>query len=251
MNDNLVSIITPVFNSERFLAETIESVLNQTYACFEMILVDDCSIDGSKEIIEKYMSKDSRIKYFAHEKNQGAAAARNTALANAQGRYIAFLDSDDIWKDDKLEKQISHMQTENAGFCFAAIEMVNEDGSLKKGKRKIKKVVSYKYILKRTVIPTSTVIVDRSVFGDFRMPDRRSGQDYATWLMLLRSGKNAYGIDEALVKYRVSRNSLSSGKFKSVKQVYEIQTKQEKIKPFFAFINCMFFMWFAFLKYFF
>ena len=228
--DGLVSVIIPVYNAEKFLSSTLDSIFAQTSKSFEVVLVDDCSKDGSAEIISKYKEEHPEIVYHLQEKNMGAAVARNTALEIAKGRYVAFLDSDDVWYPEKTEKQLNLMKEKDAAFSYAAIEMMDENGELKKSKRKVKETVNYRFLLHNTMIATSSVIVDREKLGDFRMPLRRSGQDYATWLQLLRDGTVAHGINEALVKYRVSSNSLSSNKFKSIKQVWEIQTKDEKIK---------------------
>lgn len=248
-DNQVVSVIIPVYNGERYIADTIRSVLEQTYKEIEIVVIDDCSKDNSKKIVEDLCMVHSNIIYCHQEENQGVAVARNIGLEIAKGRFVAFLDSDDIWKADKLEKQMRVMQEKQAGFVFAAIEMMDEDGNERKKKRKIKTEVNYKYLLKNTVIPTSTVVIDRNVVRDFKMPLMRSGQDYATWLMILRDGIVAYGLDEALVKYRVGSNSLSSNKFKSIKQVWGIQVHQEKVNPIIATYNTGWFILHALKKY--
>lgn len=247
--DNMVSVITPVYNAERFISEMIESVLKQTYKSLEIILIDDCSSDSSAKIIQDYCKRYESIIYHLQEKNMGAAVARNRALELARGQYVAFLDSDDIWKPEKLERQIKLAQKKNATFLYTAIEMIDETGNVIKEKRNVEEQFNYKKLLKNTMLATSTIIVDRKQLGDFRMPLQRSGQDYATWLQLLRNGAIAYGINEALVQYRVSRGSLSSNKFKSVKQVWQIQVNQEKISPIRATYNTCWFIWNALKKY--
>lgn len=239
MKDGLVSIITPVYNAEEFIVQTIESVQAQTYSDWELLLIDDCSTDSSAELIKSFTDNDNRIRYVKLNKNSGAAVTRNTGLAMAKGRYIAFLDSDDIWKPDKIERQLKLMKQKKTPFSYTAIEMIDENSNLIKGKRRVKETCEYKYLLHNTIIATSSVIIDRNVLGDFRMPLRRGGQDYATWLSLLRNGTVACGIDEALVKYRVASGSLSSNKFKSIIQVWEIQTQDEKINKVSAAINVM------------
>lgn len=224
-----VSVITPVYNVERYIDKTLESVFAQTYKDIEIVLVDDCSKDKSAQIIAKYKETHPEIVNFLQPKNMGAGAARNKALELASGQYVAFLDSDDLWLPEKTEKQIKLMKEKNSPFSYAAIEMMDEEGNTIKGKRNLRETCDYKYLLHNTIIATSSVIVDRSVLGDFRMPLRRGGQDYATWLSLLRGGAVACGINETLVRYRVGSNSLSSNKFKSIKQVWEIQTQDEKI----------------------
>lgn len=224
-----VSVITPVYNVEKYIDKTLESIFAQTYKDIEIVLVDDCSKDNSAQIIAKYKEKHPEIIYFLQPKNMGAGAARNKALELASGQYVAFLDSDDFWLPKKTEKQIKLMKKKKSPFSYAAIEMMDEEGKTIKGKRNLKETCDYKYLLHNTIIATSSVIVDRSMLGDFRMPLRRGGQDYATWLSLLRNGAVACGINETLVRYRVGSNSLSSNKFKSIKQVWEIQTQDEHI----------------------
>lgn len=249
--DDLISVVMPVYNCEKHIKKAIDSILNQSCGNFEIILVDDGSTDNSATIIEEYLLKYDNIVYHKQEINQGAAVARNTALGIAKGRYIAFLDSDDVWYADKTEKQLHLMKEKNAPICYTAIEMIDEEDKLIKSKRKVKEKVTYKVLLRNTVIATSTVIVDRSILGDFRMPLRRGGQDYATWLQLMRNGAVAYGINEALVGYRICANSLSSNKFKSVKQVWQIQTHDENINKFCAFFNVIGFCFNALKKHFF
>ena len=245
-----VSVITPIYNAERFLKETILSVFDQTYKNIELVLVDDCSTDNSSQIISEFQRIHSEIIYFRQPQNMGAGAARNKALELATGQYVAFLDSDDLWVYDKTECQINLMKKKDSPFSYSAIEMINENGNILKEKRNIKESCDYKYLLHNTIIATSSVIIDRNVLGDFRMPLRRGGQDYATWLSLLRSGTIACGINKALVKYRISSNSLSSNKFKSIKQVWEIQTRDEHINKIYALFNVICFIINAAKKYF-
>lgn len=247
--EGLVSVIMPIYNAEKYLVETIKSIFKQDYKDIEIVLVDDCSIDSSAQIISELQETHPELVYFLQEKNMGAGAARNKALEIAKGQYVAFLDSDDIWLPDKISRQIELMKSTNSPFSYTAIEMMDDIGAIIKGKRKIKETCDYKYLLHNTIIATSSVVIDRNVLGDFRMPLRRGGQDYATWLMLLRGGVVAQGIDEALVKYRVSSGSLSSNKFKSIKQVWEIQTKSEKINKVSAGFHVICFGFNAFKKY--
>lgn len=227
--DGLVSVIMPVYNSEKYLIETLNSIFMQDYKDIEIVLVDDCSKDNSAKIIRELRTEHPEIVYYLQEENSGAGAARNKALELAKGQYVAFLDSDDAWMPSKLTKQINLMKNQKTAFSYTAIKMMNEKSEIIKEKRKIKEKCDYTYLLYNTMIATSSVVIDRKVLGDFRMSLRRGGQDYATWLMLLRSGTIAYGVDEALVKYRVAQGSLSSNKFKSIKQVWEIQTQEESI----------------------
>jgi teichuronic acid biosynthesis glycosyltransferase TuaG len=225
----LVSVITPVYNVEKYIDRTLGSVFAQTYKNIEIILVDDQSKDKSAEIIKRYQESHPGIVYFLQPKNMGAGHARNKALELARGQYVAFLDADDMWKPKKIEKQVNLLKEKQGGFCFTAIEMIDGDDKVIKGKRKVREEIDYEFLLSNTMIPTSGVMVDRTIKGDFRMHLRRGGQDYATWLRLLRDGSKAYGIDEALVGYRIDGESLSSNKLKSISQIWEIQTQDEGI----------------------
>ncbi|HOP99635.1 MAG TPA: glycosyltransferase family 2 protein [Acetivibrio clariflavus] len=236
-DNETVSVIIPVYNSEKYISKTLDSVLNQTYRLLEIIVVDDCSKDSSEQIIRNYAKYYSNILYHKFNQNYGAAVARNKALELSKGRFVAFLDSDDIWYPNKLEKQLELMKEKSAAICYTAIEMIDEEGNLIKGKREVKETIDYKFLLRNTMIATSTVVIDRRITGDFKMPLIRSGQDYATWLLLMRSGTKAYGINEPLVKYRKLKNSLSSNKVKNIKKVWRVQTEFEKINPIIAGYN--------------
>lgn len=247
-DNEIVSVIIPVYNAEKYISETIDSVLNQTYQKIQIVLVDDCSNDSSGRIIADYVKEHDNVVYHLQEKNGGAAVARNTALALAKGRYVAFLDSDDLWYPQKIVKQLQLMNTKNVAICYTAIDMIDEEGQQIKGKRKVVEMIDYKFLLKNTMLATSSIVIDRQIIGDFRMPLIRSGQDYATWLLLMRNGTVAHGINEALVKYRKSRNSLSANKLNSVKQVWTTQTKHENIKSYYAIYNSICFAFNAFKK---
>lgn len=244
-----VSVITPVYNAARFIAGMVDSAATQTYKDIEIVLVDDCSKDNSADIIAELQNKYTNIVYHKQDKNQGAAVARNTALNLATGRYVAFLDSDDLWLPEKIERQLALMKEMECPFCYAAIDFMDEEGNVIKGKRNIQETCDYKYLLHNTIIATSTVVIDRNVLGDFQMPLRRGGQDYATWLMLLRNGTIARGINEVLSHYRISSGSLSSNKWKSIKQVWQIQTHDEGINKVKVVWHVCCFIWNALKKY--
>lgn len=245
----LVSVITPVYNCEKYLDRTLQSVFAQTYENIEIVLVDDQSIDSSAEIIKHYQEFHPEIVYFLQPKNMGAGHARNKALELAKGQYVAFLDADDVWKPAKIEKQVKLLREKDGGFCFAAIEMIDGDDNVIKGKRAVKEEIDYNFLLSNTMIPTSGVMVNRMIKGDFRMHLRRGGQDYATWLHLLRDGSKAYGIDEALVGYRIDGQSLSSNKMKSIRQIWEIQTQDEGISKIAAMWHIVLWCWNSVKKY--
>lgn len=228
--NELVSIIMPAFNCEKYVAESIESVLKQTYTNWEMIIVNDKSSDNTKKIIEMYEKSEPRIKLINLEKNQGAAVARNIALEEAKGQYIAFLDSDDRWKNKKLEKQLNFMKNNKYGFTFTEYEYILDENN---NKNKIFRVISeldYHTALKNTIIGCLTVVIDRKIIGDFRMPLVRRGQDNLTWLMLLKKGHKAYGLAEVLGEYRKVKGSLSNNKFKALKRQWNNYRKFEQLK---------------------
>jgi teichuronic acid biosynthesis glycosyltransferase TuaG len=242
-NKQLVSIIIPVYNSSKFLRDTLDSVKNQTYEYFEAIIVDDNSIDNSFEIIGEYCKNDHRFKYIKFMENKGAAVARNCALEEAKGRFIAFLDSDDIWEKNKIEKQLEFMKNNNCSFCYTAAKIINENSQCIINRLNVKSSINYKELLKNTMIITSSVIIDRGKIGKFFMVDLRRAQDYATWLKLLRQNNlEALGINEALVQYRVRSKSLSSNKLSSIYQVWYIQRIIENINIFHVIFNVIFFI---------
>lgn len=249
-NNNTVSVIIPVYNVAKYITYTIESILKQSYKDVEIILVDDCSTDNSAEIIAKYTSEHLNMLYLRLERNQGAAVARNKALSIAKGRYVAFLDSDDIWCEGKLEKQLAFMDEKGAAISCTAMDTIDMCGKPLGSVRNVREKIDYNFLLRNTMIATSTVIVDRNKTGNFQMPFRRGGQDYATWLMLMRNGTLCYGLNEVLSHYRVLSDSLSSNKCKSIKQVWQIQTEDEDIAKISAIINVGFFIVNAFIKHF-
>jgi teichuronic acid biosynthesis glycosyltransferase TuaG len=236
--DNLVSIITPAYNAEKFLVDMIRSVQKQTYSCWELIIVNDCSTDDTLAIAQKESQKDNRIKVINLSKNSGAAEARNEGIKQATGRFIAFLDSDDLWASDKLEKQLHFMKTKQIGFSFTNYSMINE-----KGDRIIKLIecpltVNYKQLLKNTTIGCLTVMIDRKKLGDFRMPNIQP-EDTALWLKILKEGHIAYCLQENLAYYRIVEGSASSNKIKAAKKLWNVYRKQEKLS-FISTIFCFF-----------
>lgn len=249
-NNKTVSVITPVFNAAKYISCTLESILRQSYKDIEIILVDDCSTDNTREIIMRYIEKNLNIIYKRLDKNGGAAIARNSALRMAKGRYVAFLDSDDLWCEDKLEKQLAFMRVREAAMSCTAMDTMDEKGHILDSIREVKEIIDYNLLLRNTMIATSTVIIDRNKIGDFMMPLRRGGQDYATWLMLMRSGVVCHGLNSVLSHYRITPKSLSSNKLKSIKQVWQIQRQDEHLSRLTAATNVCFFVVNAFIKHF-
>ena len=228
--EDLVSIITPVYNCEKLLAKTIDCVINQTYKNWELLLVDDCSTDNSYKVINEYQKRDKRIKYIKLKENSGAAIARNTALNKSKGRFIAYLDSDDLWKKEKLEHQIEFMLKNDYAFTCTDYEKIDENGNKLK-KIKIPKKVDYNFFLRNTIIQTVGVMVDTKKTGKevLVMPNIRRRQDAATWCQLLKNGFDCYEVPEYLSYYRVVPNSLSSNKLKAVKMNWYWYRKIEKL----------------------
>ncbi len=217
MTEKLVSIITPTYNCGKFIARTIDSVQAQTYQSWEMIIVDDRSGDNTKEIVEEYMKKDSRIKYHLLDVNSGAAVARTTAMKLAQGSYMAFLDSDDMWMPDKLERQIRWMEENDYAFSCTAYEQIDEeDNFLGKTIKTIKKT-DYNRLLLDCPVGNSTVMYNVEKMGKFEVPNIRKRNDDALWLQMLKKEKYIWGMPDVLMKYRIRKNSISSNKFKVIK----------------------------------
>ena len=228
MQNNLVSIITPSYKSKQFIAQTIESVLNQSYREWEMIIVDDASPDDSNSVIAKYTKKDSRIKLIKLEKNSGPAVARNRAIEEAKGRYIAFLDADDLWMPEKLEKQIAFMQEKDCTLSYTAYETMTEAGVMKNRVVRPSLKLSYNDLLKSNQIGCLTAIYDTTKIGKMYMPLISKRQDYGLWLKILKKIDYAYGIDEPLSVYRIVSNSVSSNKYKLLKYNYLLFREHEK-----------------------
>ncbi len=230
-DDDMVSIITPVYQCEKFLVETIESVLGQTHTNWEMILVDDCTPDGSAEIIRRYGEADSRFRYLKLEENSGAAVARNAGLDLARGRYIAYLDADDLWLPEKLERQLSFMAQTGAAFTCCDYEKIEHDGTPLHKTVHMPATITYEQLLRNTIIQTVGVIVDTSRVDRtlLRMPNLRRGQDSATWLQMLKNGVEFLGQNEVLAQYRRVPNSLSANKLKAMKRTWHLYRKVEML----------------------
>lgn len=228
MNQELISIIMPTYNSELFLINSLESILKQTYSKFELIVVDDCSKDNTVDILKKYSKQDKRIKYIVLNENSGAAVARNKGIDNAKGRYIAFIDSDDLWSEKKLEIQLKFMKKEKKTFTYTDYIRINEKGKYI-NKIVVPKKVKYHDLLKNTIIGCSTVIIDKEAFSDIKMPLVRKGQDTATWLKLLKETDYAYGLNHTLTTYTERKGSISSNKFSALRRTWNLYRKNENM----------------------
>jgi len=228
--EKLVSIIVPVYNIKKYIRETMDCVRAQTYTDWELLLVDDCSTDGTRAVIEEYMqeTKDGRIRLIKQPTNSGAAQARNKGLEEAGGRYIAYLDADDLWMPQKLERELAFMEEKQAAFAFTGYEFADEKGVGTGKVVKVPKTLSYKEALKNTTIFTTTVMFDTQKISkkDLIMPVIKS-EDTALWWKVLRNGYVAYGLDENLVKYRRGGKSLSSNKLEAIRRIWNLYRKAE------------------------
>lgn len=238
--DKLVSIIVPVYNAGAYIEETIDMVKAQTYENWELILVDDCSEDESRKKIEGRQEQD-RIRLIAKKSNEGAARARNTGIEAARGRYIAFLDADDVWAPEKLEKELAFMESRQAAFVFTAYEFGDEKARGTGRVVHVPPVLSYEKALSRTVIFTSTVLLDTQKTGRelIRMPEVKS-EDTATWWKILKNGFTAYGLNEVLAVYRRPARSLSSNKLEAIRRIWNLYRKQEKLSLWYSVYNLFF-----------
>ncbi|MBQ7615532.1 MAG: glycosyltransferase family 2 protein [Butyrivibrio sp.] len=218
----MVSIIVPVYNAAKYIEDTIRMVEQQTYKDWELILVDDGSRDGSAEVIERVISsRKKRIRLIKKDKNAGAAEARNTGIDASSGRYIAFLDADDIWKPEKLEKQIAFMEATGAAFSYHAYEFGDENARPTGKVVHVPKTMNFKQALSRTIIFTTTVMFDTEKIDMeiIHMPKVPS-EDTATWWRILKCGYLAYGLDENLAIYRRPGKSLSSNKLEALYRIW-------------------------------
>ena len=227
-----ISIVVPVYNAEKYIEQTVDMVMKQTFTDWELILVEDCSKDNSAEVLRSLESglQDARIRVIYKEKNEGAAKARNTGIDAATGKYLAFLDADDIWMENKLSDELAFMQKKQAAFVFTAYEFGDEN-AVGTGKIvKVPEILTYKKALSRTIIFTSTTMFDVSVLGKdlVKMPAVPS-EDTATWWRILRSGYVAYGYPEVTTIYRRPPQSLSSNKGTAIYRIWYLYREVEKL----------------------
>ena len=239
----MITVITPSYNAEDFICETIKSVQAQTYQNWELIIVDDCSTDYTSVLAKDYAAKDPRIKVIKAPVNGGVAKARNIGLEHATGEYIAFLDSDDLWKPDKLEKQLTFMKEKGCVLSYTDFQKFNSvDGSVGKVMHCPKKMRAND-ILKNTAIGCLTVMVDKKQAGEFRMPPLNHTEDNCTWYHILKdTNKTAYNLGEVLSFYRDGNASMTKNKGKSAKlqwETYRCYFKFSRIK------SVYYFMWYA------
>ncbi|MCA0152364.1 glycosyltransferase family 2 protein [Winogradskyella vincentii] len=246
--DQLVSIVTPIFNKEKVIEETIQSVLNQTYTNWELLLVNDASSDNSSNLVKKFVEQDERIKYSEFSSNKGAAEARNYGSKMAKGEYIAFLDADDLWHKTKLEIQIQALNEKNIDVCFGSYEMVDSKSNPLNIKVHTLPVLTYNKLLKANYIGNLTGIYNCKNLGKIYTKDLKKRQDWLLWIEALkRSQKPAHGISETIAYYRKSDNSLSSNKVNLIKHNFNVYRKGLR----FNFVKSCFYLLLFFYEHFF
>lgn len=229
MEKPLVSIITPSFNSAKFIAETIQSVQNQTYQYWEMIIVDDCSTDETFSIIQEIANKDSRIQLIKLEKNSGTGIARSTALEKATGKFVAFLDADDLWKPKKLDKQLDFMKANNLPFTFSFYDCINEAGVPLNKRIEAPLHLSYQQLFFCNYVGNLTGIYDANYFGKIPVSSIRKRQDWMMWLTILKKIQFAQPVPESLAFYRIRENSISASKFDLVKHNFSVYRTHHRL----------------------
>lgn len=233
-----VSVIIPAYNSAKTISETIRSALAQTFSDFEIIVADDGSTDNTSEVVLSLADNDSRIKLFQVKKNQGVSKARNFAISNATGEWVAFLDSDDIWIADKLEKQLKLAEEKNADIVYCSYGIMDAEGKSSCGDFIVEEHTSYDMMLARNVISCSTALIKREYFDKYSFSSEYAHEDYALWMEMLRDGLQAYGNTEVLAYYRLYAGSRSANKLKAAKNRWIIYRKHLKM-PFAHSICCI------------
>ena len=249
-NQVVVSIVTPVYNTEKYLRECIQSVINQTYPHWELILINDCSSDNSKKIVDEFVKLDTRIISIENEVNLGSGQTRNKGIKSARGRFLCFLDSDDRWKPNKLELQLQFMESNNYPFVFSSYDFIGSEGNkIKSPKIVTTQPVDYHFLLKRTEIFTSTVMIDLNQTGRFLMPHHRRKQDYGLWLSILKSGQIAYGMEDVLAEYRLREGSATSKKWTLIWKHVVFLRETQKFGWFQSFFYTLHWGYNGFIKY--
>ena len=252
MKNELISIITPTYNSSKYIQDTIVSIISQTYQNWELIITDDFSTDDTVSIVNNYIQTDSRIKLYELKNNSGSALARNNSIKFSKGFYIAFCDSDDIWDSHKLENHIKFHQEKNVLFSFTNISIANDKGLIiLKRQSIIKHKVNYKSLLKNNYIPTSTVLINKTLLSKYKFPDYRKKQDYILWLEILKKESiEAHFFDFCLTTYRKHKNQITNKKFKLIPLHYKILRKTQDLNIFNSFLYTLSWGVFGFYKHF-
>ena len=218
----LVSIVMPAYNCEKYIVDAINSIIAQTYSNWELLVLDDGSRDNTLKSIEKIIRTDSRIKSMPNEKNIGVSATRNRGIELSSGDWIAFLDSDDMWEPEKLEKQFELVEKEGAEFLFTGSSYINQYGEPYEGIFEIPEKVTYKKLRHQNVISCSSVLIKKKYFKNIKMEKDEIHEDYAVWLRILKLGITAFGVNQPLLIYRISKKSKSGNKIKTIKMTYNV-----------------------------
>jgi teichuronic acid biosynthesis glycosyltransferase TuaG len=226
----LVSIITPAYRCASVVGETIQSVLNQTYPHWELLIAEDCSPDETREVIRRWTHVDQRIKLIEMPRNGGPALARNAALTQASGRWVAFLDSDDLWLPQKLERCLEFAAKHGASFVYTGFRRIPATGGEPGRYISVPATLNYHQLLGNTAIATSTVMLDTEQTGSIRMR-KTYYDDFDCWLQVLKRkpGALAWGLDEDLMRYRVMNQSVSRNKVRSAIKVWRAYRDLEKL----------------------
>lgn len=231
----LVSVIMPCYNMERFISDTIDSVRRQTYPHWELLIVDDASTDGTVGIVKKHCAQEERIQLVVKPIHSGIADTRNQCIKMANGRFLAFLDADDLWHPEKLEQQLQFMTERNIGFSYSSYDCVDENGNPTGNTIKTAGNLNYEAYLRNTIIGCSTVMIDKDIVGEVVVPNFRTSEDAATWLNILRKGFIAYAIEQPLTSYCIRQHSASSNKLKASADLWKVYRQNEKLPIFKAF----------------
>lgn len=248
IEEELCSVIMPAYNCEKYIAEAIESVIKQTYKNWELIIVNDASTDDTEKIIKSYQEKDKRIKLISLTENQGVANARNTAIQNSEGRYIAFLDADDIWQKNKLQKQIQILNNSNTDISYTTYLMIDETGKTIK-QRSVKETLKLKDLLKENSIIFSSVVCKKEIINDKNFKSEWYHEDYIFLLDLAKESKSFKGINESLMQYRVHQHGRSFNKKTAAKyrwKIYREYLRMNLLQSLYYFIQ---YAWNGIIKY--
>lgn len=221
----MVSIVMPAYDASRFIAESIDSVRSQTYEDWELLIIDDASKDQTDEIVKQYLEQDSRIKLYPLPVNQGAGFARNIGIKASEGKYICFLDADDLWTPPKLQKQLDFMTKNNLLVSYSSYELINEDGNSTNQIVEALETLSFAKLLRANYVGNLTGMYNSEVLGKIYCPPIRKRQDWAMWLQALKKAGTAKGILEPLAKYRVRKDSISANKQEMLEYNYKVYRK--------------------------
>jgi len=242
---SIVSVVMPAYNCEKFIEQAVRSVLSQTFTDWELIVVDDCSDDETANIVKGFA--DFRVRIIENNENLGGAASRNLAIRLARGRYIAFLDADDTWERDKLQTQLSFMQSQNVAFCFSGYKVIYE-GSPRVDMIKVPEKVGFTQLLKHNYIGCLTAVYDTWPYGKIYMPLVKKRQDFALWLEILKKCDFAYSVPDALGSYRVRPGTLSSSKADALKYYWRVLRDVGQCGLFSAFYNLSAYLMIVYIK---